>query len=191
MKVALSVVSGLLILLALGLYILAIRRGETKPAKASWVIWATLDTIILAGMLASGTVSGQMIGAVVGIWIVVAFSLKYGESGWTSFDKLCLGGAVLGIILWAAFKSPALGVLASASTLFLGGIPTFVSAWKNPRGEDRLAWIIFWVSALCALLAVPSWTIADAAAPIVFFAIESIVMVIVLVRPRSCPPKAR
>ncbi|HAL50354.1 TPA: hypothetical protein DDY56_01440 [Candidatus Uhrbacteria bacterium] len=91
-------------------------------------------------------------------------------------------GAVAGIALWAIFDSPVLGLSASLSVVFVGSIPTFMSAWEDPARENLPAWIVFWLSCVCALVAVPQWTIKDAAQPLTFFAVESTMMTILLTR---------
>lgn len=180
----LSALSGLIFIAAFFPYIRSILRGETKPAKASWVIWASLDTITFAGMLIRDTLNGQILAAIVGAWTVVVFAWKYGTPCWTKLDKFCLSGAVLGIALWQIFDSPELGILTSLSVVFLGSIPTFVSAWQDPGRENAVAWILYWVSCMVALLAIPAWTLADAAQPVCFSAIETIMMFILFVKPR-------
>jgi len=178
----LSIVAGLLFIAAFVPYICAIVRGDTKPAKASWVIWASLDSITIAGMYSKDAVNGQILGAMLGAWTVAVLTLRYGTPGWTLLDKFCLGGAVLGIALWQAFSNPVLGIVTSLSVVFLGSIPTFMSAWKDPSKEDRTAWTIFWLSCVVAVVAIPSWTLQDASQPITFFAIESIMMYILYFR---------
>lgn len=174
--------AGILFVAAFVPYIRAILRNETKPAKASWLIWATLDSITLAGMYAAGTLNGQILGAVTGAWIVAGLAMKYGESGWSLLDKFCLAGAALGITLWQVFDSPVLGIVTSLSVVFIGAIPTFVSAWKEPSRENRTAWTIYWISCVFALIAVPEWTLASAAQPVVFFAVESVMMYILYIK---------
>ena len=179
-----SALAGLLFVAGFVPYIRAILRGETKPSKASWIIWATLDTITIAGMYAKSAVNGQMIGVVLGAWVIVALCLKYGAPGWTRLDMICLAGAVLGIVLWQVFSNPVLGIVTSLSVELIGSIPTFVSAWKDPGREDKLAWTIFWVSCVCAMIAIPHVTWEDAAQPTTFFAIESVMMLILYFRER-------
>jgi hypothetical protein len=180
----LSTVAGILFVIGFVPYIYSILRKATKPAKASWVIWASLDSITLAGMIAKDTINGQILGAVIGGWVVVIFALKYGIPGWTKLDKFCLGGAILGITLWQIFSNPIFGIMTSLNVVFLGSVPTFVSAWKDPSREDKLAWTIFWLSCVCAVIAIPHWTLEDAAQPITFFAIETIMMYILYFRAR-------
>lgn len=191
-KEVFSIVSGVLFVAAFVPYICATIVGTTKPAKASWIIWASLDTITLAGMFVQNAVNGQIIGAVCGAWIVVAFAFKYGTPGWTKLDKFCLGGAVCAIVLWVVFNNPTLGIVTSVSVVFLGAFPTFASAYRDPNKEDKLAWTIFWVSCACAVFAIPGLKMEfcfpqlkpeDAAQPIVFFLIESTMMFLLFIKP--------
>lgn len=181
-RYAISVVSGILFVAGFIPYIRAILRGETKPAKASWIIWASLDYIVLAGMVAEKTVNGQILGAVIGATIVIGLAMKYGTPGWTKVDIFCLAGAVLGITLWLIFSNPVFGIMTSCTVAFVGSFPTFMSAWKDPSREDRVAWTIFWLSCVCAMVAIPRLTLADAAQPTTFFVIESVMMFVLYVR---------
>lgn len=185
MKEILSVLAGLLFITGFVPYIRAILRKETKPSKASWIIWASLDYIVLAGMITEHTVNGQILGAVIGSSIVIGLAMKYGTPGWTKTDKFSLGGAVLGIMLWLVFSSPVIGSVITCIVGFLGSIPTFTSAWKDSSSEDKLAWTIFWISCVCAVIAIPHRTLADAAQPITFFAIETVMMYILYIKPRK------
>jgi len=178
----LSATAGVLFVIGFLPYAIAIVRGSTKPSKASWLIWAGLDTITLCGMFAKHTVNGQILGAVIGVWIIVALTMKFGTSGWTKLDKFCLAGAVLGVSLWQLFDEPLLGIATSLSLGFLGSIPTFVSAWHDPSREDKFAWTIFWASCVLAVWAIPSWTIADAGQPLMFFVVENVMMYLLYVR---------
>jgi len=179
----LFVLSGILFIAGFVPYIISILHKETKPAKASWIIWVALDTITFAGMLVKETANGQIIGAVIGGWLTVILALKYGISGWSKLDKFCLGGAILGIVLWQTFDDPVLGILTSQGATFLGSIPTFLSAWKDPSRENKFAWTIFFASCVCAVIAIPHWTLADATQPITFFVVESTMMYILFIQP--------
>lgn len=165
-------------------YIYTIVRGRTKPSKASWVIWASLDLLTAMGMYASGSLNGQMIGAAGGAWTVACLSLWYGEHGWKPLDKVCLLAGGIGIILWLTMGSPLPAIITANVILAVGGIPTLVAAWKDPCRENRLTWTLFWLSCLCAILAIPQWTMEDALQPINFAAFDTAMMGILLFRPR-------
>lgn len=165
-------------------YIYSMLRGETKPSKVSWIIWISLDYIVLAGMFAENTVNGQIVGTVFGGTMVFLLALKLGNTSWTNLDKFSLAGGVVGIMLWLITSNPIAAIITSSCTALIGSFPTFASAWKNPRNENRLAWTLFTISCVCALIGVPHWTIADAAQPVAFSIVEGVMMYILWVKPR-------
>ena len=162
-------------------YIRAIIRKETIPAKATWIIWAILDTVILAGMYFKNALNGQIIGAVIGTSIVAIISLKYGKSGWTKLDKVCFGGAVIGILLWKTFGDPLLGIIICLIVAFIGCFPTFSSAWKHPELENKFAWTIWFISCLLAVIAIPKWTLSYSAQPIAFLVFQVVMIYIIFI----------
>ncbi len=184
MRNALSVISGVLFFVAYVPYIRAILNRKATPSKASWIIWASIDIITVAGMFAKHTLNGQIIGAALGSVMVAFLTLKYGEPGWTKLDKFCLFGALLGIVLWLTFDNPVLAIMTSMTMVFIGGIPTLKSAWRDTNNEDPVAWTLFWLSCVVAMFAIPRWTLADAAQPITFTVFETIMMYLLFIRPR-------
>jgi hypothetical protein len=110
--------------------------------------------------------------------------MKYGKSGWTIADKICLCGAIIGIIFWGIFNNPLLGVVISCSVNIIGSIPTFISTWIDPEAEDKLAWSIFWVSCIFTLLAMPKFTFEDTSQPISFFAVGTAMVFLLYLKPR-------
>ena len=173
-----SVFAGIFLVIGYVPYINAILRKKTMPSRATWIIWAFLDIITLAGMYAEHAVNHQILVASVGASIVSMLSFRYGVPGWTRTDKLCMGGAVAGVVLWKVFGNPTLGIVISLVIIFIGSIPTFESAWKDPSRENKTAWVILFISCVCATIAIPQWTLADASQPIVFFIIELIMIYI-------------
>jgi hypothetical protein len=169
----LSVVSGLLLTYSFVPYVRAIVRRETSPRKATWLIWASCDWIILLGMLYQGTISGLLVGAVLGATTTLILSIKYGESGWTKRDKICVAIAGTAVATWVYFGESNYGIVLSSLALFVAAWPTYMSAWENPFNEDAKAWKIFTFSSLLGVLAIPHYTFADAAGPWTFLLIDS------------------
>lgn len=177
----LGIAAGFLFIIGFVPYGIAIVKRTTKPSKVSWIIWLSIDLVTFGGMIAKGTLNGQMIGIVGGGGIILLLALLYGESGWTKLDKFCLAGAAIGMAL-LLFNNPLLAIISSATVGFIGSFPTFISAWQDPGREDKLAWTIYWLSCVCAVCAIPHLTIADALQPLDFFLIESIMMIILYSR---------
>lgn len=183
-KALLSIISGALFVLGFVPYIIAIVRRKAQPSKASWLIWAILDIVALAGMLVKHAMVGQMVAATLCASTAAVLTQKYGRPGWSLLDKICLAGAALGIVLWSAFKDPVFGILTSLIVIFIGGIPSFALAWRDPGKEDRTTWTILWVSCVVAVIAIPKFTLADAAQPITFLMIENVMVFCLYTRPR-------
>lgn len=180
----LSILSGIVFIVGYLPYILAILRGETKPAKATWIIWEVLNVIVFAGMYSKGALNGQIATVTIGTLVIALLSLKYGEPGWTFLDKLCLGVAGLAIVLWQTFESPTIAIVTCLVASLVGSIPTFENAWRRPWTENKLAWTLYWISCVMAVIAAPSWSLIDAAQPLTFFTIETIVMYLIFIKPR-------
>lgn len=186
-----DLIAGLLYIIAFIPYVLAIWRtrkmpsgahGKIQPAKASWTVWAILDTIVFAGMYAEKSLNGQIIGAVIGIWVVVFLSLKCGQPGWKKRDKICLGIGIAGLVFWKLSNNPEFGILFSLISMFIAAYPTFKEAWEDPSHEDKFTWIIFSIACVFALIAVPKWTIAHAGLPITAFIIDVPIAAIIYFR---------
>ena len=43
--------------------------------------------------------------------IIAIISLKYGEGGWGSFDRVCLSGASISLFFWWMFSSPLIALI--------------------------------------------------------------------------------
>lgn len=181
MKEVLSVLAGILVIIGYIPYILAIIRKETKPMKATWIIWLTLDTIAFAGMYIEHAVNGQITGALIGVMVVTVLALRYGTPDWTILEKFCLSFAAFGIMLML-FSSPMFGIITSCIVMVMASFPTFVSAWKDPDHEDGVAWVIFWASCGFAVIAIPHWTLADVIQPVTFLLIDSTMVFILFLR---------
>ncbi|MBI2046152.1 MAG: hypothetical protein HYT28_01905 [Parcubacteria group bacterium] len=138
-----SALAGIFCAIGYVFYITDIMRGNTIPAKATWLIWACLDSIALVGMYIKDAVNGLILVASVCAWLVSALSLKCGKSGWTNIDLCSIGGAVIGVVLWSTFNNPTIGIATSLAAIFIGSIPTFASALEDPSRENKTAWIIF------------------------------------------------
>ncbi len=180
-----TILSGILFLIGFVPYALAIIRNQTQPAKASWIIWAVMDSITFFGMIAEKSLNGQMIGVIIGVWFIVGLAIWKGSGGWTRIDKFSLAGSAMSLALWAIFQNALLGLICISAVGFIGSFPTFASAWKDPSKENKLAWIIFWVSCVSATIAIPKWDIANALQPLTFLSIETIMMYILFIRPRQ------
>lgn len=161
-------------------YWITIVNKKTKPAKATWSIWAAVDTLICVGMMLKHTENGQIIAAVVCASITAALSIKFGSPGWTKTDKQCFAGAILGVALWAILQDPLVGQLISLGVLYLGAYPMLKGAEQNPSQESKLVWILFVLSSVFQLIGMQKDSISAVSEPITFMVIDSLMLSYVL-----------
>lgn len=177
-----SVVAGIL---GIGLfipYIVGIFKGDVRPMKATWFIWASLDAVTISGMYAENAVNGQIAGAFIGAWTVFFLSLKYGVPGITKLDVFCLVAVALSILLWQMFDSPLAGILISSFANCVGALPTIRSAWQDPSRENKLAWCLGTLASFCALASITEWTPAHYIQPMAFLLIQVPMLLLLFTR---------
>jgi hypothetical protein len=180
---AFSFVSAMVFVAAIVPYVASIALGQAKPRKATWLVWAAGDWIILAGMFAKGTYNGLIIAACFGATAIFLLSLIKGERGWTKRDKTCLALSGVAILLWQYFGESNWGIGFSTLSLAIAAWPTYVSAWQDPRNESAMGWILFVISSFLGVLAIRQATFADIVPPSVFLAIDLPMMYLLFIRP--------
>lgn len=168
-------------------YIVAVTEQKgAAPSKGSWFVWSLFDTITCIGMYMAHTMNFQIVAVAAGNWITLGFVLYYGKSGLTTLEKVCVGIALSGVALGYAINDPVVTVLITLSAVFIGSWPTLESGLFSPWKEDQTAWILFAASSFLATLAIPAWTLGDAAQPFVFLLISGS-MVFLTTRPYAKP----
>lgn len=186
-----SFLSGLVYLVGYAMYIIYIAKEKrSKPLWAPWLIFSVVESVALAEMWAKGIDNWQMWSSASGSWVVFAFTLAYQkrrlaektpQKKWEKWlNGFCLVGAAVGVCIWRVYDRLTLGFLLSLVAIAIGMIPIFVSAWQEPKSEDKHGWALFWLSCVFALLAIPGcpweWRI-EASQQVSYFLTESVVMI--------------
>ena len=176
--------AGIVSLAAFIPYILAILRGETKPNRASWWIWSVVGCMLAASYYSSGASHTMWVPVsyLIGPVVTALLSLKFGEGGWTRFDRWCLGGAAASLLFWIATNEPMTALLVNLFIDFLGALPTIKKAYRDPKGEDRLAWTLFVTGSVLNLLAVDRLEFAILIYPLYMLFVTGFIWVLVLRR---------
>jgi hypothetical protein len=178
--------AGVLSFVAFFPYIISILRGQTKPNRATWWIWTVVGIMLGASYYSSGAryTMWVPISYVVGPFIIALVAIKYGEGGWTRFDRGCLVGVGISLLAWWLLHSPQIALFINIFIDFLGALPTIRKAYENPLGEDRLAWIIFFLGNTANLLAVNSWSLTIISYPLYMLLSGGLITALVC-RPRT------
>ncbi len=180
-------VAGIVSLVAFIPYILAILRGETKPNRASWWIWTVVGFMLGASYFSSGAnhTIWVPVSYAIGPFVIAILALKHGEGGWTRFDRACLLGAGVSVVLWWMFSSPLIALLINLFIDFMGALPTIRKSYCEPEREDRTAWALFFVGNIVNLFAIETWMFAIAVYPVFMFLVSGAITTLVFLRPRG------
>lgn len=178
-----NITAGVLFFFAFIPYIIAILNGETAPSPVTWAIWACVDTLALVAMLKEKAQSGQLIGAVAGAWVITVLAIIYGEPTMGSIEWVSVAGAITGIVLWQRTGHAVFAIICAQLATFIGALPTFANAYADYSIEDPVAWSLWFLSCIFALFAVKKWDVSNALQPITFTIIETVMVLLVVVRP--------
>lgn len=178
-----NTLSGILFFVAFLPYIWAIVHGQTVPSPVSWAIWASVDTLALVAMKKEKALNGQIIGAVAGAWVITILALVFDKPTMGSVEWVSITGAVAGIVLWQKTGNALLAIICSQIAVFAGAIPTFMNGYQFPAQENPLAWTIWFVSCVCVLISIKKWDLTNALQPLTFTAIETVMVILVVIRP--------
>jgi hypothetical protein len=157
MKLAFLIISTVLTMYSVVPYMRDILKGKTRPNIVTWMTWSLLTGIATAAEIAGHEYFTAVFtgAAAVETAAVVFLGLRHGYVKYTRFDTTCQIAAVVGIILWQLFNSPAIGVVAAVAIDFVGALPTIRHAWLAP-GEET--WQAFAISGVGSLFAIASFS---------------------------------
>jgi len=138
-------------------YIRSILKGETKPHRTTYGIWAFIGAIELASYVASGARMTALLPLVYLVCEVTVFvlSFKHGMGGTNKLDLICLASAVVGVIGWVITSDSHIALYLGIAASACGFIPTLKKTYQLPHTENASAWGLASVAATFNLLAVP------------------------------------
>lgn len=167
MKTALSIIAGLIATFSTVPYLIDIVKRKTKPNIVSWFTWTLLTAIATAAAFASHAPRAAILtlGSSICTFLVVALGLKYGIAKLSLFDGLCQAGAVVGLILWLIFNSPAIALAFSIVIDFIAALPTIRHSWLKPAEETWQTFMFGVVASIITLVSLSEYTFANLAFP--------------------------
>ncbi len=152
-----------------------------KPSRVTWLIWTSLDIMMLVGMHAKGAVNGLIISATLcAAAVTVLAFVKSGTSKWSWMDKICFVGVATGIALWAWSADPLVGIYAGAAVVVVGSLPIFIEALCSFSFEMMFSWMLFVFSGLVSVVGAPSG-LEHKIQPVVFTVIAVVMCLAIIV----------
>jgi hypothetical protein len=198
-----GIVSGVLVFCSYCFYIAAIKRGDTKPNLASWVMLVTISSVLAVSYYRIGadetlyTAIGTCVGTALVLWFALAYApkkqirvfgypLRYPDRKWSRVDIIFIVTAATCMLVYFVSRDPLLTLAVSMFMDLCAMGPTIYHAYKAPREEDGLAWTMTVAGDLFGIAAVKMWTFSTwddvgvALYPPYMFLINGLVLVIIL-----------
>ena len=157
MAIALSVVAGLLHILAFAIYNKQIVQGTSQPNSATWTLWVFLTILNVSSY---GVMSGDWIKTILPLASSIACILTFCFSLWRGkfsrvdmWDRLALGIGIISGLVWFCFKSATYANLILQASVMVSFVPTYRGVWSDPSKERPLPWYM-WTVAYCLGIAV-------------------------------------
>lgn len=159
-------------------------KGDTKPNRVSWFLWATVPMIAFFAQIGEGVslytaLMTFMVGF--GPMLVLSASLLNKKSYWkiSKLDYVCGGLSILAVVLWLATGTGLIAIALSILADLLAGIPTLTKAFKDPSSEHHSVFRNGALSAIITMLTIKEWTFASYAFSLYIFIICAILYLLI------------
>ncbi len=137
-------------------YTRSMLKDQAKPHRITrLVVWLVSITAFI-GVLDSSNLAGLLFAAIflVRATYLLGMSLKYGVGGSTTLDRICLGGGIVALVVYASTGSGLYAILLGILTDIIAFTPTFVKTWHKPETEDPTYFFIEMLAAACGIMAI-------------------------------------
>ena len=180
-----------LVLVGIGLSVIAnsayIRdtlKGVTKPNRVTWFMWALaplVGSIIAFYSGADPWVTSRVFIAGALPLLVFLVSFINTQSYWklTQFDVLCGLLSLLAFFLWLLTRQSGLAIILAITADVFASIPTLIKAWNHPETETGIAYVLYSLSFIIVLPAIPVWNVENAGFQIYLLFINTLLTVFV------------
>jgi len=184
----LVIVGAFVALFACFSYIRSMLRGEAKPNRVSWLMWAIAPIIATAAALSTGVTWAALPVFMSGFspLLIFIFSFVSKNAYWklTLFDYLCGFLSAFALIFWVITKDPNIAIAFAIASDGAAAIPTITKAWNYPGTENSLPFASGLFGALAGFLAIQTWMFSAYAFPM-YLLVVNIIILFSLYRPRK------
>lgn len=151
-------------------YVRSVLRGEARPNRVSWMMWALAPLIAFAAEIHEGVGLQSLMTFMVGFGplLVVIASFVNRKSVWklTKFDLTCGALSVAGLILWLITRHGNVAIIFSILADGTAAIPTIRKSYGHPETEHYFVFFVGAISAAITLLTIDNWTFANYGFPV-------------------------
>jgi hypothetical protein len=156
-------------LLAAFAYIRSMLKGNAKPNRITWLMWAVAPFIATAAAISNGVGLAVIPVFMSGFSPILIFtaSFRIKKAIWklSKFDYVCGTVSALALILWYSTKNPNIAIVFAIAADGIASMPTLRKAVKHPETESTWPFVTGTFGAISSLIAARLWTFSDYAFP--------------------------
>lgn len=154
-------------------YLIDTLKGETKPNKVTWFIWALVPFIAFSAEIKQGVGLQSLMTFMVGFNPLLIFIASFvnKKAIWQigRSDIVCGVLSIAGLILWQITQVGNIAITLCILSDGLAGVPTIVKAYKFPETENYKVFLTASLSALITLLTINIWNFEYYGFPVYIF----------------------
>jgi hypothetical protein len=168
-------------------YLRDIRRGCTRPQRASWFAFSTLSIIAAISQFAGGPGPGAWLaaGSAAGFSTVFAFSIRTGVGGFSRADRLTLLVATVAVLASVLTSTPLLALLGVIVAEIAAVVLTVRKTVDDPTSETASTWVLDGAAGVAAIAAVHHFTDLNELLYPIHHVLANLAVVVAIVAARS------
>lgn len=164
-------------------YLVSTLKGETKPNKVTWFMWALAPLIVFVAELQQGVGLSSLMTFAVGFGPLLIFFASFlnKKTGWklTTFDVTCGVLSLIGLLLWGITRVGNVAIFFAILADGIAAIPTFVKSYYYPETENYQVFLFAGIGAVITMFTIKEWNFAHYAFPIYILSICSIFVLLI------------
>ncbi len=168
-------------LLAAFVYIRSMFKGEAKPNRVTWLMWAIAPFIATAAAMSEGVGWAAVPVFMTGFapFLIFAASFFTRKAYWklTWFDYFCGALSAVALALWFVTSDANLAISFAIVSDTLAGIPTLTKTWRNPETESPWPFITGVFNSLTSFAVATLWSFSELAFP-AYLVVVNVVLVV-------------
>lgn len=164
-------------------YLISTLKGETKPNKVTWFIWALAPLIAFFATIQQRVGIQSLLTFMIGFNPLLIFIASFinRKAYWkiSKLDMACGSLAIVGLLLWQITGTGNVAILFSIIADMLAGIPTVIKSYYEPETENPNVFLGGGIFSLITLLTITTWSFEYYAFPVYIFAICALLFVLI------------
>jgi hypothetical protein len=151
-------------------YVRDILRGTTRPHRGTWLIWATLATVVVLSQRADGASWSLIMAAATAVLtgLIFVLSIRRGVGGVTTRELVMIAIAGGGVVGWLVADEPIVATVCVVVADLIGAAMMVPKTYRDPGSETLVTFAFASLSGALAAGAVGAFDLSLLLYPVYF-----------------------